>query len=64
MKDGSVFVRRRLVVRRAEDSFLREMYGITAEKEDKRKGRLDEGRRERKIDMLHSTSTSEMARIP
>ena len=61
MKDGSVFVLRRLVVRRAEDSFRREMYGITAEKEGKKKGRLERGRRERKTDMLHSTSTSKMA---
>lgn len=51
MNDGSGFVRRRLVVRRAEDSFLRQMYGNTVEKEGRRKVRLEGGRRERERDM-------------
>lgn len=51
MNDGSGFVLRRLVVRRAEDSFLRETSGSKLENEGKRKGRLQGGRREREIDM-------------
>ena len=68
MNEGSGFVLRRLVVRRAEDSFLREMYGTKAENEGKRRGRLEGGRIERKIDMallwkLSLTPASKMARI-
>lgn len=51
MNDGSGFVLRRLVVRRAEDSFLREIYGTKLENEGKRKDRLESGRREMDIDM-------------
>lgn len=52
VNDGSGFVLRRLVVRRAEDSFLRETYGTKVENEGSRKSRLEGGRREREIDML------------
>ena len=51
VNDGSGFVRRRLVVRRAEDSFLREMYGIEVENEGRRKNKVEGGRRERETDM-------------
>lgn len=51
VNDGSGFVLRRLVVRRAEDSFLRQMYGNKVEKEGRRKVRLEGGRRERETDM-------------
>ena len=51
MNDGSGFVLRRLVVRRAEDSFLREIYGTKLENEGRRKGGLEGDRRERDIDM-------------
>ena len=51
MKDGSGFVLRRLVVRRAEDSCLRAMCGAKAAKVEKRKGGLEGNRRERKTDM-------------
>ena len=51
VNDGSGFVRRRLVVRRAEDSFLREMYGIKVENEGRRKSKVEGGRRERERDM-------------
>ena len=49
--DGSGFVLSRLVVRRAEDSLLREIYGIRFENEGRRKGRYEGGRRERRTDM-------------
>lgn len=49
--DGSGFVLRRLVVRRAEDSFLREIYGIRFENEGSRKGKFEDNRRERRTDM-------------
>ena len=52
VNDGSGFVLRPLVVRRAEDSFLRETYGTKLENEGRRKGGLECGRREREIDML------------
>ena len=52
VKDGSGSVLRRLVVRRAEDSFLREMYGINDENEGMRKVRLEGGRREWETDMF------------
>ena len=51
VNDGSGFVLRRLVVRRAEDSFLREIYGTKLEKEGNRKGRVGVGRKERETDM-------------
>ena len=51
VNDGSGFVLRRLVVRRAEDSFLRQMYGNKIEKEGGRKVRLEGGRRERETDI-------------
>lgn len=51
VNDGSGFVLRRLVVRRAEDSFLRETHGTKLENEGRRKCRLAGGRRERDIDM-------------
>lgn len=51
MNDGSGFVLRRLVVRRAEDSFLRETYGTKLKNEGRRKGRLEGGRRDRETDM-------------
>ena len=51
MNDGSGFVRRRLVVRRAEDSFLRGTYGIKLVKDGRRKRRLGGGRWEREMDM-------------
>lgn len=51
VNDGSGFVLRRLVVRRAEDSFLREMYGTKLENEWIKKGRLEVDRGERVIDM-------------
>ena len=52
VNDGSGCVLRRLVVRRAEDSFLRETYGTKHENEGSRKIKLEGGRREREIDML------------
>ena len=51
MNDGSGFVLRRLVVRRAEDSFLRETYGTKLGSEGRRKGRLEICRRGREMDM-------------
>lgn len=51
VNDGSGFVLRRLVVRRAEDSFLRVTHGIKVENEGRRKCKLAGGRRERDIDM-------------
>lgn len=51
VNDGSGFVRRRLVVRRAEDSFLREMYGTKLENEGRRKRRSGCDRRERETDI-------------
>lgn len=52
VNDGSGFVLRRLVVRRAEDSLLRETYGTKLENEGIRKGNFDNGRRESETDML------------
>ena len=52
VNDGSGFVRRRLVVRRAEDSFLRETDGIKLEDEGRRKGKIESGRVERETDIL------------
>ena len=49
--DASGFVLRRLVVRRAEDSYLRQMYGSKVEKEGRRKVKLEGGRKERETDM-------------
>lgn len=51
VKDGSGLVLRRLVVRRAEDSLLREMYGIKLDKEGRRKVKLEGCRAEREIDI-------------
>lgn len=51
VKDGSGFVRRRLVVRRAVDSCLRLVCGNRPAKDGKRNKRLAGGRRGRKMDM-------------
>lgn len=64
VKDGSGFVLRRLVVRRAEDSFLRETYGTKLENEGRRKERLEGGRSEREIGMSllrYDSSSSRMS---
>ena len=57
VNDGSGFVLRRLVVRRAEDSFLRDTQGTKRENEGRRKCRLAGGRMERDIDMLSLWNT-------
>ena len=52
VNDGSGFVLRRLVVRRAEDSFLRDTYDPKGENEGRRKkDELEGNRRERETDM-------------
>lgn len=60
VNDGSGFVLRRLVVRRADDSFLRDTHGTKLENEGRRKCRLAGGRRERDTDMssLWNTDSS------
>ena len=52
VNEASGFVLRRLVVRRAEDSFLRGTWTTRLEKDGRRKGRLDTGRVEREMDIL------------
>lgn len=60
VNDGSGFVLRRLVVRRAEDSFLRDTQGTKLENEGRRNCRLAGGRRDKDIDMssLWNTDSS------
>lgn len=51
VKEGSGLFRRRLVVRRAEDSCLREVIGMSPAKDGRRKDKLFGVRREREMDM-------------
>lgn len=60
MNDASGFVLRRLVVRRAEDSFLRETYDTKLDSEGRRNGKLDSDLNGREIDMSLQSLSSTM----
>ena len=60
VNDGSGLVRRRLVVRRAEDSWRRVVKGRRPASDGKRNGRLAGGRRGRKTFMSLLSSMSKL----